>query len=108
MGAKRAAHCKSYHKNLHSAAKIVEKDNQTLQNAAVFVFLFAKSFLFFNKYFLFYADRDAFHSRHFLFCFWKKSKLSFKEGCKNMLGVESSGTQGIHSIGDRRHSHYLF
>jgi hypothetical protein len=42
MGTKRAAHCKSYHKNLHSAAKIIEKDNQTLQNAAVFVFLFAK------------------------------------------------------------------
>jgi hypothetical protein len=44
----------------------------------------------------------------FCFVFLKKSKLSFKEGCKNMLGVESSGTQGIHSIGDRRHSHYLF
>jgi hypothetical protein len=58
--------------------------------------------------FLFYADRDAFHSRHFFVLFLKKSKFSFKEGCKNMLGIESSGAQGIHSIGDRRHSHYLF
>ena len=34
MSAKRAAHCKSYHKNLHSAAKIIEKDKNRAEAMA--------------------------------------------------------------------------